>query len=140
MQMNKRMLIVDDNMMMRQMLAAQLNAMGFTDVCKAANGVDAMNQLLDSYTKHKLFDMVLLDWSMPEMNGMDFLIKCRNDKRFASTAIIMITAEGEQLSIMRALEAGATSYLVKPFSPEIFQEKITQVMEWVRTAKTEIRV
>jgi two-component system, chemotaxis family, chemotaxis protein CheY len=130
-----RMLIVDDNMMMRQMLAAQVGAMGYTDISKAVHGVDAMSQLIDSHEKGTPFDLLLLDWNMPEMNGLDFLIKARNDKRFDKTAIVMITAEGEQQSIVKALEAGATSYLVKPFTPQALQEKIAQVVKWLDTTR-----
>lgn len=137
--MNKRVLIVDDNMMMREMLSAQLKSIGYTDVCKAVNGIDAMTQLLDSHEKGSLFDIVLLDWSMPEMDGIDFLNRCRSDDRFVNTAIVMVSAEGEQKNIVKAMEAGATSYLVKPFSPQVLQEKITQIADWMRSDKAAAR-
>ncbi len=135
--MSVRILVVDDNLMMRQMLASQLNAMDYKDVSKAVHGVDAMSQLIDSHAKGNPFDLVLLDWSMPEMNGLDFLVKCRNDNRFAKTAIVMITSESEKQNIVKALESGATSYLTKPFSPPVLQEKIRQVVEWLGSAKAD---
>ncbi|MGB9151703.1 MAG: response regulator [Alphaproteobacteria bacterium] len=135
-----RVLIVDDNMMMRQLLASQLGALGYKGVSKAVNGVDAMNQLIDSAENDNPFDLVLLDWSMPEMNGLDFLVKCRDDERFAKTAIIMITSESEQANMMKALEAGATSYLIKPFSPPALQEKIKEVTAWIAKTKLNANV
>ena len=127
----ERVLIVDDSVMMRQLLDSQLGVLGYKNVCKAVNGVDAMSQLLDSVEKGNPFDMVLLDWGMPEMDGLSFLVKCRDDKRFAKIAIVMVTSESEQANITKALEAGATSYLVKPFSPQGLQEKIREVAEWL---------
>jgi two-component system chemotaxis response regulator CheY len=132
--MTTRILIVDDNLMMRQMLSTQLGTMGYTNVSKAVNGLDAMDQLIESHEKGDPFHIVLLDWNMPEMDGLDFLRVCRGDKRFTQTAIVMIAAEGEQQNIVKALEIGATSYLVKPYAPDAFEEKIKQVLEWRKTA------
>jgi len=130
--MTTRILIVDDNMMMRQILSAQLGTMGYTNISKAVNGVDALNQLQEAHAKNDPFEIILLDWSMPEMDGFNFLKKCRADKRFEHTAILMIAAEGEQQNIVRALEAGATSYLVKPFAPEVFEEKIKKILQCLK--------
>jgi two-component system chemotaxis response regulator CheY len=132
--MAERVLIVDDNMMMRQILSAQLIALGFTNVCKAVNGVDAMNQLLGAIEQNDPFRIILLDWNMPEMNGYDFLQQCRQDKRFDRTAIVMVAAEGEQQNIVKALETGATSYLVKPYVIDALDEKMKQVAQWLDKA------
>lgn len=130
--MAERLLIVDDNMMMRHMLMTQLNALGCTDISKAVNGSDAMNQLNEAHEKGNPFHIVLLDWNMPEMNGLDFLKKCRGEKHFSKTAIVMITAESEQQNIFKALDSGATSFLTKPYNLEALEEKMKQVREWLR--------
>jgi CheY-like chemotaxis protein len=100
--MTERVLIVDDNIMMRQILSTQLGVLGYTNISKAVNGLDAMNQLNESFEQNNPFHIILLDWSMPEMDGFDFLKKCREDKRFSRTAIVMIAAEGEQQNILKA--------------------------------------
>src|ERR1700753_4337557 len=122
-----RLLVVDDSMVIRQMLAQQLATIGYTDIAKAVNGLDALSQMMDAADKRAAFDIVLLDWTMPSMNGYDFLVKCRADKRFAKTAIVMVTAEREEENMVKALEAGATSYLVKPYSSQALEDKMKHV-------------
>ena len=126
-----RILIVDDNLMMRHVLNTQLNALGHQKVSKAVSCAEALSQIADSVHANDGFDLILLDWSMPEMNGLDFLKKCRGDKFFDQIAIVMVTAESEEESIMQAIEAGATSYLVKPLELNMLKEKLELVSDWL---------
>lgn len=128
-QQNYRILVVDDNMMIRQMVTAQLNKLGYTDIEKAVNGADAFAKLEAAYANGKPFSITFLDWNMPELNGFEVLRKCRMDARFMPMPIIMLSAESEQRNILQALKAGATSYIIKPLTPEILEKKMAQVVQ-----------
>lgn len=128
-QQNYRILVVDDNMMIRQMVTAQLNKLGYTDIEKAVNGADAFAKLEAAYANGKPFNITFLDWNMPELNGFEVLRKCRMDARFMPMPIIMLSAESEQRNILQALKAGATSYIIKPLTPEILEKKMAQVVQ-----------
>ncbi len=126
-----RVLVVDDNMMIRQLVTSQLTTLGFKDIDKSINGVEAFTKLEEAHNSGRPYAIALLDWNMPEMNGLDFLKKCRADSRFTGLSIIMLTAESEQRNIMIALKAGATSYIIKPLTVEILEKKINQVVEFM---------
>jgi two-component system chemotaxis response regulator CheY len=79
---------------------------------------------LDAAYNSSPFDLVFLDWNMPEMDGFSLLQKCRADVRFKNLPIVMVTAESERQYVLKALSAGATDYITKPFSNETLRQKI----------------
>ena len=111
-------LVVDDSSTIRRILTSALNTAGYTDVDTAADGKEA----LDKCTADPSIGCVLSDWNMPVMNGYDFLVAFRAMN--TTTPFIMVTTESEKASIVKAVQAGATNYVVKPFTPEILLEKI----------------
>jgi two-component system chemotaxis response regulator CheY len=112
-------LVVDDSSTIRRIIVAALQGAGYTDVDTAADGKEA----LDKCKADSSIDVVLSDWNMPVMNGYDFLVAFRS---FNTTApFLMVTTESEKASIVKAVQAGATNYVVKPFTPEILLEKIS---------------
>jgi two-component system, chemotaxis family, chemotaxis protein CheY len=112
-------LVVDDSRAMRNILRRILEGYGF-QVVEAGHGVDGRNQL----DQIPLPDVALVDWNMPEMNGIDFVKKVRSDDRFDTMPIMMVTTESEARQLEAALAAGANEYLVKPFTADGLREKL----------------
>jgi two-component system chemotaxis response regulator CheY len=114
-----RALIVDDSTTMRMILRAYLQKMGFT-VTEAVNGRDALVQLRAMGTA----DVVLVDWNMPEMDGLDFVKAVRAEIVYAALPLMMVTTNSEREHVERALEAGANEYVMKPFTGAMIREKL----------------
>lgn len=112
-------LVVDDSRAMRMIIARQLGQLGFATV-QAADGRAALEALAASGP----FDIALVDWNMPVMNGLDFVRAVRQNRALDEMAIMMVTTESEQKQVLLAIEAGASEYLMKPFAPESIEEKL----------------
>ena len=112
-------LIVDDSRAMRLVIARILAAHDFT-IVEASNGREA----LDAMERAEPFDLALVDWNMPVMDGLEFVLAVRADRRWDETAIMMVTTESEEKQVERAISAGASEYLMKPFSAEAFAAKL----------------
>ena len=112
-------LVVDDSRSMRAILSKQLKELGF-QVAEAPGGVEALRIL----NEQGAFDLVLLDWNMPEMDGRTLLEKLRAEPEFAELPIMMVTTESEMEQVEVALEAGASEYLMKPFDRQALAEKL----------------
>ncbi len=110
-------LVVDDSRAMRMILAKTLRGLSI-DVSEAANGEEALEALADEP------DMVLVDWNMPVMSGLDFVIAARGADYAYTGPIMLVTAETETDHVVRALEAGADEYLMKPFDADAIVEKL----------------
>jgi two-component system chemotaxis response regulator CheY len=113
-------LVIDDSSAMRMILRRTLKNLGF-EVTEAVNGRDALDRLptLDPQP-----DVALVDWNMPEMDGLTFVQTVRVDPRFRRLTLLMVTTESEQSQIVRALAAGAHEYLIKPFTPDAVADKL----------------
>ena len=116
-------LVVDDSKAVRMILAKTIRGLGF-DVREAANGVEALKLIETDKTDLKL---VLSDWNMPEMDGLELLKRLRQDPELSSLIVIMVTTETEMAQMAVALEAGANEYVMKPFTKEILIEKLELV-------------
>ncbi len=114
-----KILLVDDSATMRRIQKTQLATLGITDVDEAENGSDAINKLYAAS-----YDVVLLDWNMPVMDGFTFLKQVRADGTYKNVKIIMCTSESEKSRVVEALKAGANNYIVKPFTPDALKEKL----------------
>jgi two-component system, chemotaxis family, chemotaxis protein CheY len=112
-------LIVDDSRALRRILSDMLRQLGF-EVAEAVNGRDALQKLEESACP----DIVLVDWNMPEMNGLEFIKEVRAQQRFASLPLMMVTTETEMEQMVAALAAGANEYVMKPFGREILADKL----------------
>jgi two-component system chemotaxis response regulator CheY len=113
-------LVVDDSKAIRMILAKTLKELGY-EIREAANGKEALAVIEAEGTGVKL---VLADWNMPEMNGMDLLKSLRQNPQLASLVIVMVTTETELGQMAAALEAGANEYVMKPFTKDILVEKL----------------
>ncbi len=113
-------LVVDDSKTVRTILSRTLKELGF-EVREAANGREALDLIEAEKTA---MELILLDWDMPEMNGLDTLKQLRNTPEFSSLIVVMVTAETEMDHIAEALEAGANEYVMKPFTKDIIVGKL----------------
>jgi len=123
-------LVIDDSQIMRRSLCNFLASEGYKNTEEAANGVIALEKIAEAKTRGKPFRLILLDWAMPEMDGLTFLKKCRADHAMDDTAIIMVTAISDQSHTIEAFESGITAYLPKPFRQEDIAKTMKQVLAW----------
>ena len=96
-----------------------LEDMGLSDISEAADGSQAL-KLVSS----RKFDLILLDWKMPVLSGLDTLRKLKADPEFESIPVVMITSETNKTKILEAIQSGAANYIIKPFSDEVLREKL----------------
>ena len=113
-------LVVDDSRAVRMILARTLRELGY-EVQEAGTGHQAL-EILD--LGPGVFELALVDWNMPEMNGLELLKRLRADQRHAELVIVMVTTETEVEHMAAALEAGANEYVMKPFTAEILRDKL----------------
>jgi len=115
-------LVVDDFATMRNIIRKCLKILGYIYVTEAENGKEALDILAE-----KDFDLVFLDWTMPEVNGIEVLKAIRKDPYLRDMGVIMFTAESRDEDIRTAVEAGVDNYIVKPFTAEVLKNKMNKV-------------
>jgi two-component system chemotaxis response regulator CheY len=113
-------IVIDDSRAMRLILRRIIGQLGF-DVIEAEDGQAALKTLTEL---EKLPQLALVDWNMPNMNGLEFVSAVRADTRLREMTLVMVTTESEQSQIVRALAAGAHEYVIKPFTPDAIVEKL----------------
>ncbi len=120
-----RALVLDDSRAMRGVLSKILEALGFETV-QASNGIEALGIMASEEQRldGKEIGLVLADWNMPEMNGLEFVKTLRTQPRFDHVRIIMVTTETNVDQMVVALTAGVNEYIMKPFTSEVVQEKL----------------
>jgi two-component system, chemotaxis family, chemotaxis protein CheY len=121
--MTRKALIVDDSKAIRMILGRILRELGY-EVCEAVDGKDAL-KVIES--EKAAVQLVLADWNMPQMNGLDLVKHLRHNPELASLKVIMVTTETEVDHIVSALEAGANEYVMKPFTKDIIRGKLEMV-------------
>jgi two-component system chemotaxis response regulator CheY len=116
-----RILLVDDSKTMRNIQKAVLAQLGHTDVLEACDGQDALS-------KAGAFkpDLMLVDWNMPQMDGLTFIKHYRQTNKV--TPIIMVTTEAEKSRVIEAIKAGVNNYVVKPFTPDLLSQRIGETL------------
>lgn len=122
-----RVLVVDDMLTMRKIVSKHVKELGLTDITEADDGANAWPKLEEALTSGKPFGLVLSDWNMPKLSGLDFLKKCRADARFKDLPFMLITAESEKSQVMDAIKSGVSNYIVKPFTGDQLKEKVLAV-------------
>ena len=118
-----RALVIDDSKVMRSILCNMLKKLGY-ETTEAGDGKAALEVL----GPPGQFDLAMVDWNMPEMNGFEFLLAVRADPERADLCIVMVTTETETYQMTRALAAGANEYVMKPFSREVLAEKLSLLL------------
>lgn len=122
--MTLKLLVVDDSSTMRRIIKNTLQRLGYDDVLEAEHGVEAW-QIMERTPD---INVLITDWNMPEMNGLDLVRKVRAEKKYESMPIIMVTTEGGKAEVITALKAGVNNYIVKPFTPQVLKEKLEDVL------------
>jgi len=120
-----KVLVVDDSSTMRRILTNCLNEAGYKDIVHAADGLEALDVLAKQAGD---IGLILADWHMPNMDGFSLLQQVKSDDATKAIPVVMVTTQAEKQSVMDALKVGAANYVVKPFTPEIIKEKITEVL------------
>lgn len=121
---NLKLLVVDDSSTMRRIIKNTLSRLGYEDVFEGEDGLQGWNIL----NQNPDINMLITDWNMPEMNGLELVKKVRADSRFIDLPIIMVTTEGGKVEVVTALKAGVNNYIVKPFTPQVLKEKLSAVL------------
>jgi two-component system chemotaxis response regulator CheY len=120
---NMKILVVDDFSTMRRIVRNLLKELGFANVHEAEDGVEALNKLRSENN----FDFVVSDWNMPNMTGIELLKVIRADAALKHLPLLMVTAEAKRENIIEAAQAGASGYVVKPFTAATLDEKLKKI-------------
>lgn len=129
---NLKVLVADDHFLIRQFVRNTLQESRVTNVTTAADGGEAIDLIQKARSDSEPYDVVFLDWNMPTISGLEVLSSFRAKPEYADTAFVMLTAESEQQNIMKAIKAGATSYIIKPVSPTDLSKKLFEINEWLK--------
>lgn len=113
-------LVVDDSSATRFILAKMLSELGY-EVSQAEHGQDALDQLGSGSDS---FQLALVDWNMPVMNGYELVQNVRSEDSFSDLVIMMVTTETEMTQVVKAIEAGANEYIMKPFTKDMILDKM----------------
>lgn len=113
-------LVIDDSRAIRMILGRTLNRFGY-EVCSAANGREALEMIGQQNLD---LAVILVDWNMPEMNGLEFVKSIRANPKYSEVPLMMVTTETEIEQMYRALEAGANEYVMKPFTDDVIADKL----------------
>ena len=122
MDLNMKVLVVDDFATMRRILRNILKQIGFKNISEADDGKTALKEL-----QKEKFDLILCDWNMPEMTGIDLLNTVKSDDRLKHIPFVMVTAESQKDNIIEAVKSGVNNYIIKPFTAETVNEKLQKL-------------
>ncbi|HET7313512.1 chemotaxis response regulator CheY [Salinisphaera sp.] len=117
-------LVVDDFSTMRRIVRNLLKELGYQNIEEAEDGAEALNKLAGGQIQ-----FVISDWNMPNLNGLDMLKKIRSDDGLKHLPVLMVTAEAKKENIVAAAQAGASGYVVKPFTAATLEEKMNKIFE-----------
>ena len=121
---NTKFLVVDDFSTMRRIVKNLLKELGYTNVDEAEDGAMGLSMLQSGG-----YDFVVSDWNMPNMDGLTMLQHIRADPKLAALPVLMVTAEAKKENIIAAAQAGASGYVVKPFTAATLDEKLAKIFE-----------
>ncbi len=117
-----KIMLVDDSKTMRNIQKSVLTQLGHTDLLEACDGLDALSKV-GAYEP----DLILVDWNMPNMDGLTFVKQYR--AKGGKAPIVMVTTEAEKARVVEAIKAGVNNYVVKPFTPEVLSSRINETMQ-----------
>ena len=117
-----KILVVDDFGAMRRILKNVLSQIGLTNIIEADDGTAALDVL-----KENKIDLIVSDWTMPKMSGLDLLKTVRSNEDTKNTPFLMVTASSQRDDLLKAIQAGVSNYIVKPFTADTIKEKLTLI-------------
>lgn len=119
-----RILIIDDMPSIRDIVRTTLKGLGFKNIQEAADGEDGLNAMLRAVGPTTSIQLVISDWNMPKMKGIELLKQVRATAQWQDLPFILLTSEAERDQVTEAVLAGVSQYIVKPFSSKIFENKL----------------
>ena len=122
-----KVMLIDDSKTMRNIQKSVLAQLGHTQIEEACDGQDALSKVVAFKP-----DLVLVDWNMPNMDGLSFVKAFRQTNK--TTPLIMVTTESEKSRVIDAIKAGVNNYVVKPFTPDLLSQRISETMSKVKQA------
>lgn len=127
-----KVLIVDDMAMFRQMVKQALNEMEFKTYVEASDGQAAWAAIEEARQKKAPFELIISDWTMPKMKGIELLKKVRSEPWGTNFPFILLTGEAEKANIVEAIQADVTQYIIKPFTVESLRQKLKLAYDKVK--------
>jgi two-component system chemotaxis response regulator CheY len=124
MDLKMKVLVVDDFATMRRIIKNVLKQIGFINILEADDGTAALGVL-----KENKVDLIISDWNMPKMNGLDLLKTVRKEEATKKVPFVMVTAEAQKDNVLQAVQAGVSNYIVKPFTADAVKEKLTKIFD-----------
>ncbi len=121
-----KILVVDDFSTMRRIVKNILKQLGYSNIEEAEDGNTALTRL-----KLDMYGLVISDWNMPNMTGIELLKNMRSDSALKDIPVLMVTAEAKQENVIAAIQSGVNNYIVKPFTAEVLKEKIDKIFDKV---------
>lgn len=122
--MELKFLIVDDSLTMRRIVTNSLKNLGYNNFVEASDGKEALEKLAADSS----INFVITDWNMPVLSGLELVKAIRSDAKLSTMPILMVTTRGVKEDILQALQARVNNYVVKPFTPQVLNDKIQQVL------------
>ncbi len=119
----KKILVVEDLSIMRRLLINTLKGIGYHDILEAENG----NEALELMGKHH-FDIVITDWMMPKLSGLDLARAMKSTKKLADIPILMVTSKDDKTDVMVAMRVKVNDYIIKPFNARTLESKINKII------------
>jgi two-component system chemotaxis response regulator CheY len=126
-----RFLVADDMVGMRKLVKQNLQQLGYRNIVDVEDGEAAYRAMIDALLEKRPFDVVLSDWKMPKMNGLEFLKAVRDHPELSATVFLLVTAENEFEQVKAAIALGVHDYVVKPFTPQSLKSKLLNA--WKKT-------
>lgn len=128
-----KILIADDMPTIRDLVKNQLKALGYKSILEATDGEQALQLLIANNVPGSQIELVISDWNMPKMTGLEFLKQVRASQEWVNLPFVLLTSESERDQVTEAILAGVSQYIVKPFAAKSFEEKLRSV--WAKHSK-----
>lgn len=131
---NTKILVVDDMKTMRMFVKKHLKELGFENIQEADDGATALPALEQAANAGEPFGLLLSDWSMPKMTGLDLLKQVRAHAKLNALPVVLVTAESDKAQVIEAIKAGVSNYLMKPFTADDLKQKMAAAFSKVKMA------
>lgn len=128
-----RILVLDDMQSIRDLVKGHLRSLGYQEIFEAENGQDGLKILIEKYAQSQPIQLVVSDWNMPVMTGLELLKQVRASSTMGQLPFVLLTSEAERDQVTEAVLAGASQYIVKPFSGKVLEDKLKGV--WAKLKK-----
>lgn len=128
-----RILVIDDMPSIRELVRNHLKAMGYKSIVEAEDGDEGLKMLIEQNSAGTPIQLVISDWNMPRMKGLDLLKQVRATNEWQNLPFVLLTSESEREQVTEAVLAGVSQYIVKPFAAKVFEDKLKSV--WVKHSK-----